>query len=140
MTALRGEIKLVDVSLRDGNQSLWGATGITTRMIEGVAPLIDRVHPGWPRQGAYPQAGSRQERQAVRAMSARRPGRPGEDRDRSIGEGGQARDDVVGLVRVAVDRPLVDVQIADRLLFLQRHGSRFESRGRRQGAASKDGQ
>jgi oxaloacetate decarboxylase alpha subunit len=43
MTALRGEIKLVDVSLRDGNQSLWGATGITTRMIEGVAPLIDRV-------------------------------------------------------------------------------------------------
>jgi oxaloacetate decarboxylase (Na+ extruding) subunit alpha len=43
MNAARGEIRLVDVSLRDGNQSLWGATGITTRMVEGVAPLIDRI-------------------------------------------------------------------------------------------------
>lgn len=37
------EISLVDVSLRDGNQSLWGATGITTRMVRGVAPLLDAV-------------------------------------------------------------------------------------------------
>lgn len=37
------DIQLVDVSLRDGNQSLWGAVGVTTRMVEGVAPLIDRV-------------------------------------------------------------------------------------------------
>lgn len=43
MTETRGRIELVDVSLRDGNQSLWGATGITTRMLEGVAPSIDRV-------------------------------------------------------------------------------------------------
>lgn len=37
------DIELVDVSLRDGNQSLWGATGVTTRMVEGVTPLLDRV-------------------------------------------------------------------------------------------------
>lgn len=37
------DVKLVDVSLRDGNQSLWGATGVTTRMVEGVAPLLDEV-------------------------------------------------------------------------------------------------
>ncbi|WP_040834919.1 acetyl-CoA carboxylase [Nocardia brevicatena] len=36
-------VELVDVSLRDGNQSIWGATGITTRMVEGVTPLMDRV-------------------------------------------------------------------------------------------------
>lgn len=36
-------IELVDVSLRDGNQSLWGATGVTTRMVEGVTPSLDRV-------------------------------------------------------------------------------------------------
>jgi oxaloacetate decarboxylase alpha subunit len=36
-------IRLVDVSLRDGNQSLWGATGVTTRMVAGVAPLLDRI-------------------------------------------------------------------------------------------------
>jgi oxaloacetate decarboxylase alpha subunit len=32
------EIQLVDTSLRDGNQSLWGATGLTTGMVEAVAP------------------------------------------------------------------------------------------------------
>ncbi|KAE8765459.1 pyruvate/oxaloacetate carboxyltransferase [Georgenia thermotolerans] len=37
------DIRLVDVSLRDGNQSLWGATGVTTRMVEGVTPDLDRV-------------------------------------------------------------------------------------------------
>jgi oxaloacetate decarboxylase alpha subunit len=37
------DIKLIDVSLRDGNQSIWGATGITTRMIEGVSPDLDQV-------------------------------------------------------------------------------------------------
>ncbi|MFH5822938.1 pyruvate/oxaloacetate carboxyltransferase [Georgenia sp. AZ-5] len=37
------DISLVDVSLRDGNQSLWGATGVTTRMVEGVTPDLDRV-------------------------------------------------------------------------------------------------
>ena len=35
------DVKLVDVSLRDGNQSLWGATGVTSRMVEGAAPLLD---------------------------------------------------------------------------------------------------
>jgi len=34
------EIELVDVSLRDGNQSLWGATGLTTAMILQIAPAI----------------------------------------------------------------------------------------------------
>ena len=37
------EINLVDVSLRDGNQSIWGATGVTTRMVEGVVPHLEEV-------------------------------------------------------------------------------------------------
>ncbi|MET1155437.1 hypothetical protein, partial [Arthrobacter sp.] len=36
-------IRLVDTSLRDGNQSLWGATGLTTGMVETVGPLLDQV-------------------------------------------------------------------------------------------------
>ncbi|MEZ3158992.1 pyruvate/oxaloacetate carboxyltransferase [Microbacterium sp. BWT-B31] len=36
-------VSLVDVSIRDGNQSLWGAVGMTTRMIEGAAPDIEQV-------------------------------------------------------------------------------------------------
>ena len=37
------EIRLVDVSLRDGNQSLWGATGLRTAHIATIAPLLGRV-------------------------------------------------------------------------------------------------
>jgi oxaloacetate decarboxylase (Na+ extruding) subunit alpha len=37
------DIQLVDVSLRDGNQSLWGATGLTTAHIVQIAPALDRV-------------------------------------------------------------------------------------------------
>jgi oxaloacetate decarboxylase (Na+ extruding) subunit alpha len=37
------DIQLVDVSLRDGNQSLWGATGLRTAHILQIAPLLDRV-------------------------------------------------------------------------------------------------
>ncbi len=37
------EISLVDVSLRDGNQSLWGATGLTTAHILQIAPVLDRA-------------------------------------------------------------------------------------------------
>jgi oxaloacetate decarboxylase (Na+ extruding) subunit alpha len=37
------DIELVDVSFRDGNQSLWGATGITTAHILQIAPVLDRV-------------------------------------------------------------------------------------------------
>ncbi|MQA76622.1 MAG: biotin carboxyl carrier protein, partial [Solirubrobacterales bacterium] len=36
-------IELVDVSLRDGNQSLWGATGLRTSQILQIAPVMDRV-------------------------------------------------------------------------------------------------
>lgn len=36
-------VNLIDVSIRDGNQSLWGAVGITHRMIEGAAPDLDQV-------------------------------------------------------------------------------------------------
>lgn len=36
-------IHLIDVSLRDGNQSLWGAVGLTTRMVAGVARDLDQV-------------------------------------------------------------------------------------------------
>jgi oxaloacetate decarboxylase alpha subunit len=37
------DIQLVDVSLRDGNQSLWSATGLRTAHIVQVVPLMDRV-------------------------------------------------------------------------------------------------
>jgi oxaloacetate decarboxylase (Na+ extruding) subunit alpha len=37
------DIALVDVSLRDGNQSLWGATGLRTRHILAAAPVLDRI-------------------------------------------------------------------------------------------------
>lgn len=36
-------ISLIDTSLRDGNQSLWGATGLDTAMMLGIAPVLDRV-------------------------------------------------------------------------------------------------
>jgi oxaloacetate decarboxylase (Na+ extruding) subunit alpha len=37
------DIQLIDVSLRDGNQSLWSATGLTTAHILQIAPIMDRV-------------------------------------------------------------------------------------------------
>jgi oxaloacetate decarboxylase alpha subunit len=37
------EVQLVDVSLRDGNQSLWGATGLRTEHILAIAPVMNRV-------------------------------------------------------------------------------------------------
>jgi oxaloacetate decarboxylase (Na+ extruding) subunit alpha len=37
------EINLVDVSIRDGNQSLWGATGLNTAQILQIAGQLDRV-------------------------------------------------------------------------------------------------
>jgi len=37
------EVEIVDVSLRDGNQSLWGATGLNTAHILQIAPVLDRV-------------------------------------------------------------------------------------------------
>lgn len=36
-------IDLVDVSIRDGNQSLWGATGLDSNQILQIAPVIARV-------------------------------------------------------------------------------------------------
>jgi oxaloacetate decarboxylase alpha subunit len=36
-------IELVDVSMRDGNQSLWGATGLGTAHCLTIAPVLDRV-------------------------------------------------------------------------------------------------
>lgn len=39
----RKPIKFVDTSMRDGNQSLWGATGLTTGMVEAVGRAIDRA-------------------------------------------------------------------------------------------------
>jgi oxaloacetate decarboxylase alpha subunit len=39
----RGPVQIVDTSLRDGNQSLWGATGITTGMAESVGPDLDAM-------------------------------------------------------------------------------------------------
>ncbi|KUR77495.1 biotin carboxyl carrier protein [Novosphingobium sp. Fuku2-ISO-50] len=37
------EISLVDVSMRDGNQSLWGATGLNTAQMLAIAGATDRV-------------------------------------------------------------------------------------------------
>jgi oxaloacetate decarboxylase alpha subunit len=37
------DIRLVDVSIRDGNQSLWGAMGLPTGQILEIAPVIERV-------------------------------------------------------------------------------------------------
>jgi oxaloacetate decarboxylase (Na+ extruding) subunit alpha len=37
------DIQLIDVSLRDGNQSLQSATGLATRHILQIAPVLDRV-------------------------------------------------------------------------------------------------
>ena len=37
------DLKLVDVSIRDGNQSLWGATGLDTAQMLEIAPVINRV-------------------------------------------------------------------------------------------------
>jgi oxaloacetate decarboxylase alpha subunit len=37
------DVTLVETSLRDGNQSLWGATGIDTASTLAVAPVMDRV-------------------------------------------------------------------------------------------------
>jgi oxaloacetate decarboxylase alpha subunit len=36
-------IRLVDVSIRDGNQSTWGATGLNTPQCLQIAPVINRV-------------------------------------------------------------------------------------------------
>jgi oxaloacetate decarboxylase (Na+ extruding) subunit alpha len=37
------DIQLLDVSIRDGNQSLWAAVGFTTPQILAIAPVMDRV-------------------------------------------------------------------------------------------------
>ena len=37
------EVQLTDVSLRDGDQSLWGATGLRTEHILQIAPVLNRV-------------------------------------------------------------------------------------------------
>jgi oxaloacetate decarboxylase alpha subunit len=36
-------VEIVDTTTRDGNQSLWSATGLTTNDIVSIAPTIDRV-------------------------------------------------------------------------------------------------
>jgi oxaloacetate decarboxylase alpha subunit len=36
-------VRIVDTSLRDGNQSLWAAVGITTGMAEAVGPALDAI-------------------------------------------------------------------------------------------------
>lgn len=37
------DIELIDVSIRDGNQSLWGATGLRTAHVVQAAPLLERA-------------------------------------------------------------------------------------------------
>jgi oxaloacetate decarboxylase alpha subunit len=38
-----GFVDIVDTTMRDGNQSLWGATGLTTPDVLAIAPAVDRV-------------------------------------------------------------------------------------------------
>src|SRR5205814_6723451 len=38
-----GMIEFVDTTMRDGNQSLWSATGLTTPDVLAIAPTLDRV-------------------------------------------------------------------------------------------------
>ena len=40
---MSGVVEIVDTTTRDGNQSLWSATGLTTDDIVAIAPTIDRV-------------------------------------------------------------------------------------------------
>jgi oxaloacetate decarboxylase (Na+ extruding) subunit alpha len=37
------DVQILDVSIRDGNQSLWSATGLATPQILQIAPVMDRV-------------------------------------------------------------------------------------------------
>lgn len=37
------QINLIDTTLRDGNQSNWGATGLDTGMMLEIAPVMDRI-------------------------------------------------------------------------------------------------
>src|SRR3977135_985274 len=37
------EIGFVDTTIRDGNQSLWSATGLTTPDVVAIAPVCDRA-------------------------------------------------------------------------------------------------
>lgn len=37
------KVEFIDLTLRDGNQSLWGGTGLTTGQMLWLAPLLDRV-------------------------------------------------------------------------------------------------
>jgi oxaloacetate decarboxylase (Na+ extruding) subunit alpha len=40
---VKREVEIVDTTNRDGNQSLWGATGLTARDILSIAPTIEQV-------------------------------------------------------------------------------------------------
>lgn len=39
----QSKLQFIDTTLRDGNQSLWGATGLRTAMMLEIAPELDRV-------------------------------------------------------------------------------------------------
>lgn len=41
--ATRPPVRFIDTSLRDGNQSLWGATGLTTGMVEALGPDLAQI-------------------------------------------------------------------------------------------------
>lgn len=39
----QSKVQFIDTTLRDGNQSLWGATGLRTAMMLQIAPMLDQV-------------------------------------------------------------------------------------------------
>ena len=43
MSVAARAIEIVDTTTRDGNQSLWSATGLTTPDVLAIAPTMDRV-------------------------------------------------------------------------------------------------
>ena len=55
------DVQLADVSLRDGNQSLWGATGLRTEHILHIAPVLNRVGFRWMHLSGPAIAEARQE-------------------------------------------------------------------------------
>ena len=44
-------LDFIDTTLRDGNQSLWGATGLRTGMMLEIAPDLDRA--GYRRKAGF---------------------------------------------------------------------------------------
>ena len=43
MADVQEEVRFIDVTVRDGNQSLWGAAGLNNEMVLSMVPTMDKV-------------------------------------------------------------------------------------------------